>query len=73
MILGNSDYAKMIDWDDIEGIKDFILSIYQKYINGDKLLINYPQKETYSRENLAKKFHTILENYKKQINNHSNI
>jgi hypothetical protein len=73
MILGNSDYAKMIDWDDIEGIKDFILSIYQKYINGDKLLINYPQKETYSRENLAKKFHNILENYKKQINNHSNI
>ncbi len=73
MILGNSDYAKMIDWDDIEGIKEFILSIYQKYINGDKLLINYPQKEIYSRENLAKKFHTILENYKKQINNHSNI
>ncbi|HPM39917.1 MAG TPA: hypothetical protein PK371_03365 [Bacteroidales bacterium] len=65
MILGNSEYAKMIDWDDLEGIKDFILNIYKKYIDGDRLIIDYPQKEIYSRENLAKKFYNILENYKK--------
>ncbi len=65
MILGNSEYAKMIDWDDLEGIKDFILNIYKKYIDGDRLIIDYPQKEIYSRENLAKKFYNILENFKK--------
>jgi len=65
MILGNSEYAKMIDWDDLEGIKDFILNIYKKYNDGDRLIIDYPQKEVYNRENLAKKFYNILENYKK--------
>lgn len=65
MILGNSEYAKMIDWDDLQGIKDFILNIYKKYNDGDSLIIDYPQKEVYSRENLAKKFYNILENYKK--------
>lgn len=29
MILGNSEYAKMIEWDDLQGIKDFILNIYK--------------------------------------------
>lgn len=65
MILGNSEYAKMIEWDDLQGIKDFILNIYKKYNDGDKLIIDYPQKEVYNRENLAKKFYNILENYKK--------
>ena len=41
------------------------LNIYKKYIDGDRLIIDYPQKEIYSRENLAKKFYNILENYKK--------
>lgn len=66
-ILGNSEYAKMIDWDDLQGIKDFILNIYKKYMDGDKLLIDHPQKDIYSRENLAKNFYNILENYKKTI------
>lgn len=65
MILGNSEYAKMIEWDDLQGIKDFILNIYKKYNDGDRLIIDYPQKEVYNRENLAKKFYNILENYKK--------
>ena len=65
MILGNSEYAKMIEWDDLQGIKDFILNIYKKYNDGDRLIIDYPQKEVYNRENLAKKFYNILENFKK--------
>lgn len=67
MILGSSQYAKMIDWDDLQGIKDFILNIYKKYNDGNSLIIDYPQKEVYSRENLAKKFYNILENYKKSL------
>ncbi|MBK6934318.1 MAG: hypothetical protein IPH17_04370 [Bacteroidales bacterium] len=68
-ILGDSEYAKMVDWDDLEGIKNFITNIYQKYINGDKLVVDYHQKELYSRKNLALKFNNILLEY---INNKKN-